>query len=298
MILVLLEQECNCINSVIECVIEKYDESSIVRISGSRIDSETISTLSRKPLLSSGWLILCDHKISTFALKTVNKPFNSVIIKVTSRSKLQYVLSNLSSLEYNYIDNYYPSEDELYTWIGSRLNCSKATTTALLSRCNNRLPKIVQAVDMLSCFDKVTPKMITQYIEKTSAASVEDIVLYLLKVQRKGIAKAEVMQTVSQFRYAYKWLLETIEGELLLFQYIFSAIAVGELSLQNYKEYKLNSEEKRIIALSEFKMRRIIEFYESVSCEYLFYVSSYVQSIPKKQFGLYKLMQLIKIIGG
>lgn len=297
MLVLLLESEYNCINSVVDFLTAKYDKKSVVKIDSKRVDKDVIADLSHKPLLDNGWLVICSSKVPVAAVKAINKVYNNVVIKVTSYSQLVSVQESLANVEYQFIDNYVLEEETVKEWIKDKLQCRKSDAALIYSRCGKKLRYIVSAVDTLHLLDDVDAYAICKYIEKVNTVSVADITLYLLGIQQDAVSEKEVLKTVSQFRYAYKWLLNTIETELLTYQKIYEFIARGELSLQNYRSFRETCSDKKITGISEYKLKQIINSFSDVSMEYLFYLCNYLERIPRQYFSIYKLVYLIKIVG-
>lgn len=297
MILVLIESEFNCITSVIDHFTSLYNKKSVVKITGSRVKDNISSMLTRKPLLDNGWLIICTDRISTALLKEWDLPFNNIIVHIPNSGKLSAVLDKLGDIDYQLFDNSKVNPELVKQWVAQQLHCNEVVASSVVSRCNHRLKNIVLAVDSLKHFENVNLSLVNQYVPKVSTVSVNDVVLYLLRAQDKDIKMEEVVKTVSEFRYAYKWLLDTIEDEIRATLSVFDEMHSGNLSLENYKDFLKQTDNKHVLRFSEYKLKRVIELQTRVSTEYAYYVLCSIEGIPRSFYGLYRLLFLIKMIG-
>ena len=293
MLLLLLEQEYNCITSTEEHLTGLYNKASVQRILGKRVDDSTLSALSRKPLLDGGWLILCTERIDISVLKKINQPFNNVVMVVRNKAKVDLAREKLEGLEFKYIDNYFVKEETVLDWIQSQLQCTKGVAKSMYTRCGKRLKQITLAVELLRGLDKVTVTQVERYVPKVSAASVDDVVLYLIGVRKAGITRDNVVRTISEFQYASKWLLGAIEKKLEAIQMIFMAMSFGILTTENCNEYLSTCDNKVISKMTEYQLHKITLLREETSSAEVTYVLNTVRNIRRTRFGLYRLLQLL-----
>jgi hypothetical protein len=225
-------------------------------------------------------------------------PSNKIVFKVRSFDELEAKAKEFEELKPTVVDNHALETKDVITWIVEELECSTEIANRIYNRTNGRLGNIMTSVRTLSMLDYVGVAEVNLYVDKVQHVTVQNIVEWILRINRPGVKKEDLIELVYEFRFAQSWLLTTISQQLNLYVKVLTYAGSSELSLKNYHEFSSLSEDKDIQKLSEYRLKRILRSFGEVSLEYVYYVKSVIDSISKRdKLGLYKLIQLIKLGG-
>lgn len=298
MIYVLYENRFNVINPVLSEFYEKYPESTRI-FYDDRANFFDFDKISTPPLLSSGWLIICNKKVSASLVRKMDDALSSnvIIVKATSSAELQQISINLEGVPYKLIDNYLIEKNTVIAWIHRNMTCERDVALYLYKRLHGRVSDIVLSVNMLQSISIVTKSDVNKYVQKSSRYSVNDLILFIVKDKKcAGMSYSSVVSVIHTFRYAMPWLLNTLIDGIDLYILVFNLISAGELSLHNYKEYKTITSNKNIGSLTDYRLHQIVSSYGSISTEYLLYLRQLICTVDGSVFSAYKLLNIFKML--
>lgn len=299
MLYILYEDPFNEMDSVLFDFYQRYPESCRMQITTRQLSSETLSSLKVSPLLSNGWLVICKAGLSADTVGKVHTcaPQNIVIAMVANSRQLESLVSELPADTYKILDNHKVDKGVVLYWIKKQIVCEMDTAKYLYKRLDGRLRDIVASVNILKMLPIVSKKDVTSYVQKANLFSVSNLVDYIAGVPvQRVMLYTDAVRVVYDFRFASKWLLETICDELTLYIELFTLMSIGEISLHSFKQYQESGANRNIAAIATYKLRRMLEAYGSVSTEYLVYQRQLILNIKPTQFGLCKLVSVISAV--
>lgn len=298
MILVVWENPMNVIDSVLSYFYEKYPVSTRYYL-GRVISSAEIAKLTIPPLLQLGWLIIAPTSIKPTALTALDsgRAKNVCIVMVKNRKELDKVTDAFDSITYKVIDNHIVSKDKSIDWISKELVCDYKVAKYLYNRVHGNIKDLVSAVQTIKPLPKHDKATIEKYAVKNFNAGVSDIVAYLLGISSPYVKKSDIIGTVYNFRYAFSWLLNELQQSVKDYLTVFSLLSSGELDIDSYPEQKKLLKSNRLRHTPDWILKRLILAYGTVSTEYVFWLQTELSNIPKTQFGVIKLLQLLQIGG-
>lgn len=295
MICVLLEQEYNEMNSVEAEFISKFKSSSVKRLGNEKQNKMDLSIFDEPPLFDDAWLIICSSA-SKKLLDELSPDKNVILIKVTRKSALQNVLDRLDGFEYQFIDNYKIDKDVMKKWICEQLKVDEAIATYLYNRTGANTKAIAESVRLLSVLPEVTRAAVRDCIPKAHRVTIYSMVQYLLGIASR-VEYSEIMQMLYDFRYASKWLQKSLLQELKVYAEVYNAMDSGELTLQNYREYRDLSNIKSIRGCADYRLRNLIESHNYVSSELVYYLIFRIKSLRRGPDFLAELIKLFEVGG-
>lgn len=189
MFIVLLENINNTILSEVDTFTKHYPRSSIKRIT-KYTTLEELHSLAHKPLLSIGWLIICqdtDLKNSYMKFLEGLDQSNLVLFRITSEQKCNSLLSALKAdkVPYKVINNYKLKEEKVIRYVYQNLNITKSDAKYLCTRSGYYLPEVVKNVQTLKVLPKITKPVIRKYTEDRRSIAVYELVNYLIGIDGK-----------------------------------------------------------------------------------------------------------------
>lgn len=294
MIYILIEQQGNVINSVEAEFITRFHKSSIVQFGDEKISESQCTRFSNPPIFDVGWLIICSQ-VSTKILKLLRPDKNTILIKITRKSKLQATIEHLGDSQYSVIDNYHVDKQIVIDWVCGKLNVTKQLAVYLYNRAAGSLKDIESAVRVLSNLETVHRNDITNTVQKRNSVSISDLVEYMLGVSERANYN-DIMQFIYDFRNASKWLKESIIKELQIYQLVYSMMDQGVLTLKNYLDVIQQSENKNLKNVSQYRMKRIISHHDYISLELVAYSITLLNTYSNKNC-LCGITNLLKVGG-
>lgn len=299
MFIVLLENINNTILSEVDTFTKHYPRSSIKRIT-KYTTLEELHSLAHKPLLSIGWLIICqdtDLKNSYMKFLEGLDQSNLVLFRITSEQKCNSLLSALKAdkVPYKVINNYKLKEEKVISYVYQNLNITKSDAKYLCTRSGYYLPEVVKNVQTLKVLPKITKPVIRKYTEDRRSIAVYELVNYLIGIDGKTTYE-DCMKLVYYYRYGFEHLLKTTLAQVTLYIKVYKLILDGELTLANYKIKKKDVADKEISSLHDFRLYKIIESFDKISYDYLILLQLKLKQIsPKFYLGIFDFVTLLKL---
>ena len=299
MFVILLENSNNTVLSEVDTFTNHYPRSSIKRITR-YTTLEELHSLANKPLLSIGWLIICqDTAIKNSYLKFLEglDQSNLVLFRITSEQKCSELLSALKAdkVQYRIINNYKLKEEKVIDYVCKNLSITKVDAKYLCTRSGYYLPEVVKNVQTLKVLPKITKPIIRKYTEDRRSIAVYDLVNYLIGIGGKTTYE-DCMQLVYEYRYGFEHLLKTTLAQITMYIKIYNLILDGELTLANCKIKKKDLQDKEISNLHDFRLYKIVESFDKISYDYLILLQLKLQQIsPKFYSGVFDFVALLKI---
>lgn len=297
MIIVLFESPSNIILSVVDKMKKGFPKSSIQYIGAEEKVTDILAKFQRKPLFSKGWLIECAVKVPVGVIQKLDSDTNVIVVRTTSAQARDELLKKLPP-ETKLIDNYIPQREDVVEWIEEELKCGYYLANMIYTRTKGRLPQVMESVGILSLQDNVTEYSIKRFVQQNKKVSLQDVVQFLLGIQRGSVKKQDVLRVIKGYQYAISFLIPFLIKQLDFYVLVFQYALSEELSLVNYREFYETSQEEGISELSVYQLKRILEAFGKVSLRYILYVRGKLGALDvKDQLSVYKLIMLIKIGG-
>ena len=293
MILVVLENEFNIINSVIDGLMNKVHASTIKRFTAKEPDDDDIQMLKQQPLLGNQWVIILNRKslrwIKKFELKR-----DLIIVQFNNNKEYESNKAHIPG-EFKIINNLSVKKDVVISWIEKELNVSDKLAKSIYSRANGRLKNIVEGVNALKSLDKVTHADIIACVEPPFTISIYDVFYTLL-----GIGKTKNYEEIISFLYKFndsgRWLKQTLLKLLDDYIQVFTDVEKGDLSLKNIESFKSLSNSKLYKELSVTQLYKIIELHNNLSLEYLYLLKYTITGLRNDEVAM-GLCSLVKLGG-
>lgn len=297
MVFIVYENPLNIINSVYTDFYERYPKSCVYHL-GYRIKTTELEMLQHPPLLSTGWLIICNSSISSKDLKLLDRNTSNVIlIQCRSEIDVANAIEASVSVEYHVINNYHVNKRIVIQWIQGQTGCDYDSARYLYSRLGGNMRDIINNVSLLQFAPVFNKQSIKSYTQKSPKANVSDIVPFLLGMPRSGIHLKDVVQVLHKFYFAFPWLINELKKQITDYLLLFESISCGDLNLQNYVEYKDLSKSKRIRSMPLWQLKYIIQLFGQISVEHVYFIKLQLDKITQNRFGVIKLIYLLKIGG-
>lgn len=297
MIFVILESEYNVIDSMYQKFLEKYPKDCRVFIGARGPDAAIEKKVSTPPMFFKNWLIICNNKVNVASLKKLNPSDNTIVLQVFTKSVYTDLKAAMSDNDNcMFIDNRKLKEHVVTDWIAKNLDCTQEDAIFLYKRVHGNLKDIVVNVQLLSAMKPVNKILIKQYVRKQNRVTLNDICPFMLGVANEHVTYRDIVSVLYSYRFASSWVIKMLSDTLQTYLTLFQEIGDGNLSLENYREFR--SVQKGALGdLSEYQYKFIIEAYRSVSTEKLFYFILQLQSLPSGTTSLFKLLALLKLGG-
>lgn len=298
MIFVIYENPANVINSAYTDFYDKYPKSCIYRLGG-RASQQEFGMLQQAPLLMPGWLIICGPKIAVKSLQMLENGSadNVILVQCSSKGELEDIIDRFDSIDYKVIDNYFIGSDVMIDWIQKQSKCDYDTAKHLYWRLGGNIRDIVSSVSMLSFMPVMSKYVVNQYTSKSLKAGVNDVVPFMLGIQRRGVNVEDIIKVVYRFRFGFSWLIQELRKQAEEYFKIFSAVCCGDLTINDYVEYRDTARSKRIRAMPYGKLKHVVLAFGDVSMEHVYYVRTQLGLINTDRFSIIKLIYLIRTGG-
>lgn len=293
MILVVLENEFNIINSVVDSLGHKVHASTIKRFTAREPEDDEILMLKQQPLMGNNWVIVLNRK----SLRWIKQfELNRDLIIVQFNSKKEYE-SNKSRIPsgFKIIDNMNVDKTVVLEWVEKELSVSSSLAKLVYSRAKGRLKNIVEGVNALKSLDKVTHADILACVEPPFKVSVYDVFYTMLGIGRSNNYE-EIISFLYKFNDSGRWLKQTLLKLLDDYIQVFTDVEKGELSLKNIESFKTLSNDKLYKELSVAQLYRIIELHDNLSLEYLYLLKYTITKFRNDEVAM-GLCSLVKLGG-
>lgn len=290
--LLLLESPTHCIEPFLSKV-KGYPNSSKININKNNY-FECLKILDNPPVLTKKWLVVISPRLSSKQIASIMERDNNNVVPLSSKIKWQELGEELKELgiPYKLLDNLNPPKDVILAYIQKELNVDLDMAKYIGGRHRYHLPKVMETVTILSDLETITKKDVREYTTRFKNIWISSITENILGIDTKT-SKKRLVELIYDFRYGFDYVLSTVKSELELYEYVYSRMIEGVLTLENYLDYE--SYNKKYNDLPDFRKLKLIESFDVVSYDKLYYVKTKVESIEGKTSNIYKL---IKLIGG
>lgn len=266
MIIVLLENKVYAIDSLIGRVRREFPDSSILEVNkNNRFDMLKLSNTT--PLLTNGWVIICNERMNTQqCLPFCKNPNNLTILHTTPKNKsdvLNFLAEN--KLEFSLVDNINVSKETLIDYVSSELKLTEKESKTLCNKCNNYLPYVLESVALLQTLGRqVTRNDILKFIDKRTTMSIVSLFNHVIGF--KTLDSSLVATYLYDFKYAFGYLKTKLLSYIDDAIYIYTLMDSGLLGPDNYKDYKFDKK----LTVSDYMVKNIIlNIHRKVSFEIL-----------------------------
>lgn len=298
MFVILYEKTSELAFSKKQDIIDRFHKKSVVYIN-SKKEIKDLETYKKPPFFNDGWLFVCSGKLDASLLEKLNKlESNLILICVKTEEKLHDVLTILSPItkDVKVIDNHVISNKDMILFIQNELHVDYSLAKKVLSMSGEYPPLVVRNVHNLGLLPEVTLETIKEYTISSSSTPIYELVDYLLL--RKNVKAKDAIKIIYDYRYGYSHLVKYLTSTLGKYITVFDLVTSGELSLENYKEYQLSTKNEAIRKINTYQLQKIIESYQSVSIDWLYYVYYFVTTNAQKKESMYKLIEFCAALGG
>lgn len=298
MIFVIYEKPANIVNSVYEKFYARYPDSCICRL-GPRPSAQELDVLKYPPLLMPGWLVICPSRVSRAAVDALEscRASNVILVQCVTREEMFDTAERLDGTGFKTIDNHAVDKKAVVDWIAGQSGCDYDTAGFLYKRLGGNLQDIVMSMPLLRFMPEVNKGAVKAYIKKSARASVDDIVPYILGIQRKWVQKKDVVMVIYRFRYAFPWLVRELRRQADECLAVFRAVSSGDLDINNYIQYHDIAESREMRALSLAKLKFLVMSFGRVSMEHVYLVKTQLDGLPASRLGIVRLIYLLQIGG-
>lgn len=299
MITVIWEDANNCIDSIVNTLTNKFPKDARFHLS-KKPSPQELELLTRPPMVFLGWLIFANKRTPARILSQLDncRSENIIVIRVDNQKDFKSVQAKVASLNAQFFDNHLLGKDKILKWVSSELNCSEDTAKFLYYRVGGYLKELVFAVQSLKKSEKtVTRALIRSLVDENNSVSMLSIAEYILGIKNEHVSKDDVFNTLYKFRYAEKWILETLLQEVQLYITVHSLVSDLTLNIQNYSTQADLLKDEGVRGMPKWKLKRMILNYGKVSLERMIFTKAQLATIGKSNFNLIKILQLASIGG-
>lgn len=292
---ILLEDVANVECSQLEDFYKKYPKSARAFITN-HSDVDSIMKYKQPPIISSGWLLICNGVTLQDRLKALNAlPGNNVIIHlVHTRKALANLQDKLDAINasYSIIDNYVVSEENVTNMIMSRLAVSSSMAELIYKKCKGDMQNIMATIGRLLALDEpITPSILSRNIITSKDIPIFRILNFLLR--EEGSSSKDALKVIAQYRYAPEHLLKYLRESLTMQIKIFELVHDGDLTLENLNEVLADRTYSFLKGMHAYTLKKAVESFSRISIDYLLFLSNYLERLSGDLTGLMHLAQLI-----
>lgn len=285
MIVLLLEDKVYSIESFPKKIYERFPATSILKVIKRNVE-ECLTKSKTVPLLTDGWAIVIDNKVSIEqALPFCRNKANLVVLWIDRKNKMDIELKLTNEkLDYKVLDNLNVSKENLIAYVCKELNLKDTDAKTLCNKCNNYLPYVIESVTVLKSLGKqITRKDILKFIDKRSRMNVHSLFLHFIGY--KVMETSLVASYLYDFRYGFSYIKESLLNYLNDAIEIYLLMEQGFLGADNFKTYDFG----KAMAFSEYSMKSlIIDVHSVVSLEILI-----LTKIKIQKSSLYDLLNYL-----
>lgn len=251
---------------------------------------DAVTKIFSKPILTQNWMVTISSQLPiTLMLNILENENNINIIETSTKQKFNDIKGKLlrENVEFKTYDNTKVDKNDCIKYVQSELRIDRDLRKYICDRHYYYFPKIIESVYILSGVDKITKPIIRKYTYERNVY-IQDITDTLLGINPKQV---ESVDLIYEYRYGFKFLLHIIKNDLELYQYIFTEISAGYLSLMNYRNYETDNE--YFLSSSLYRREQIINSYKSLSFDKLLFIKTQLELIEPKSSNIYKLIRMI-----
>lgn len=294
------------INNFLDGVTAKYPMSCRLYLNKKNFQ-DSIHFFEERPVLLSHYMVVLSTNMAPKQTVQAMKGNHLVIQQIKAIEDLQDYVNELNkgNIEFKFVNNRSKKDMDVVKWVASELPISLVDAKYLCNRHKIRiggisnsstdsfnLRAVINSVNTLEPFEKITKSIIKKYTEKKVQTSLNSIVDGLLGVNK--VDKKKIVQTIESYRYAFDYVLEFVNKQLDKYLIVYSLIDEGELSFENYKEYKPAMEIPLYNKISEYQKRKILDTHARASFELLYLMKQCVAKIKPKDTNIFELILLLK----
>lgn len=290
------ENRNNCLKSIISDVKNKFPNPSIITVNSDNY-YEVLKLLETRPILTKGWLVMLNPRLSVQQIAHIMDMDNLNVIHIPNPHKAKELHEKLleHGVECRYFDNTQATKEDLINYVLDNLNIADEDAIYLVNRhIGNRekanVSKVIHSVTVLSTLDKVTRKDIQNYTTRFNTVGVPQVVERILGLPNTRSTK-QLVEVVHRYRFGFSHLLKYIRKEIDLYIKLFELIRVGDLDLTNYQTFEFD--DKELKKLAPYKVKRIIDSYAYLSYDKLYLIKLKVDSIDSRRSSIYELIMMI-----
>lgn len=302
---IILLEDNTPVNNFLNQISEKYPASCRLYLNKMNF-KDSAHFFEERPVLMKHFLIVLSPNITPKQTAVAMKYNHLIIQQLKNVEDLQdYIVElNKGEIEYKFVNNKVKKDVDVIKWVASELPISLADAKYLCNRHKRKIGSItdksvdsfniqavINSVNVLQMFDKITKSIIKKYTEKKVQTSLNSIVDGLLGVNK--VEKKQIVQTIESYRYAFDYVLEFVIKQLNNYLIIYTLIENGEISFDNYKEYQPMEDIPGYKKISDYQKRKILNIHKIVSYDYIYLMKLSVQQIKAKDTNFYELILLI-----
>ena len=112
---------------------------------------------------------------------------------------------------------------------------------------------------------------------------------YLVGINSK-ITYEDAIKVVYDYQFASQYLLKYLIGMIDACITVFDKMSLGSLTVE-----EVASGDKGLAAMAPYRIQQIMDGYESVSLEKLYYLKIRIDSIRQERFSLVRLIALLQL---
>lgn len=299
MIIVLLEKSDNLINPFMDKLFQKIPRSCRAVIN-KKTAHDKIRSYKQPPLLAAGWLLIVSTEITNTQINLVNtmSEQNYIVFNCNTKKSFNELQERFIDLgvKYSIVDNYVVSKDQIVKFIINNLQVSEEDAKYLARRQNYYIRSVVSSVNILKTLPKVDRDAIKKYTSKQDSIPIYEIFNYIFKLDECKLDYSAAIKLVYQYRYGFSHILNYLKDTCDLYLYIFELMVEGQLTLQNYKDFRNDTTDKKIKNITEYQLSKIVTHFEVISVEYLFFVRQTVDGIEDDIAGIPDFINFLKAI--
>ena len=292
MIILLLEAENNLINPVVNKLTQNVNKSC-VKMLNNKIKADELYEFRKPPLFELGWFLVYAGTDKSVIRELASVEKNVVILQAYSRSKGETITNILTENKYSFkiIDNLKVEKSQKIAYIKRELCISDSDATYLYNRTRGYLRDLTNGVCALKGIPIVSRADIKALVPKTSKYGLNDLYNFLLGLPSCELNYAEAVSIIYKYRYGIEFLREFLLNKLEIQMTIAELVASGELSVDNYREFK----HKRLTDITEFQLYKLIEQNKEVSYDYLYFLFINISKITVNSTGLLMFLNMFRL---
>lgn len=299
MIIVLLEKSDNLINSFLDKLYQRIPKSCRATIN-KKTSYEKIKSYEQPPLLTSGWLLIVSPEVTNAQIKLIDaiSENNYVVFNCNTKKSFTDLQEKLIDLKITFkiVDNYKVSKEHIVKYIMENLKVSEDNAKYLARRQNYYIRSVVSAVNILKTLPTVNRDAIKKYTSKNESIPIYEIFNYVFKLDNCKLSYTDAIKLVYQYRYGFSHVLSYLLDTCALYLYVFELMVDGQLTIQNYKDFRRDTADKKIKNITEYQLSKIVTHFDVISVEYLFFVQQTVSNIADDVSGIPDFINFLKAI--
>lgn len=293
MIFVVLENTIDEICSVAGEIKKRYPATAQIYVN-KKTTQGSLSRYAHPPLITGGWVFLCDSRISSTMVQALSRleGKNIILFTPTNTAELLVVENMLqqANLPYKIVDNHKPSCDKVVKYIQQELpSATKEVAKYIYKRYGGYMPNIVVTVDSLKRFSSVTAYTVRKYGVARHEHTLYELADYLIGVNTK-LAYEDAVRVVYEYQFASQYLLKYLSNTVDVYVSVFNKLAAGAITVD-----EVVAGDKALSGLAPYKVQQIMDGYEIVSLEKLYYLKIRLDGIKQERFSLMRLIALLQL---